>query len=301
MRPYQVNFESKFFRYLEPNLLQNLPPSVDFCNICAMKASELILDLLRTYGKRGASVQHIAETGALFGLTGNAIRVNLSRLVNKGAIELVQRGEYRLCDSSAVVNDFAESWRLGEKRVKKWDGRTWLAIHMHKFAPRAEWVLTNHGFRSASSSLWIRPCNLSISGSDLFTRLKSLGLPDSAMMLDEASLLDDAGQVWIKGFNIEHLDSHYASIAEQLKVSMSRLESLPEDTGKKESFTLGGQAIEVVAKDPLIPEQWLDPKNRRALWQRLLEYDAAGRAIWTKSSTHVPETLITPNIKLMSI
>ena len=266
-----------------------------------MKANQLILDLLRTYGNRGTSVQDITDAGALFGLTENSIRVNLSRLVSKGAIETIKRGEYRLCGSGPAVNDFAESWRAGEDRVIPWDGASWFCVHLLKADQKSAWVLTNHGLRTITDGLWVRPANLNIDTDALLKRLTSMGLSTSAIAIDHAQLQGKESELWIKQFNLKALQASYTDAISFLKESINRLETLPIESAKTESFRLGGRAIEIMAKDPLIPEQWLDPRERRALWQLLLQYDAAGRQVWATRSNQTPDTLVTPNSKLMSV
>ena len=90
-----------------------------------MKPVNIILDLLRTYMERGTSVANIMATGAMFGCSENQMRVNLSRLAAKGSIVNFARGAYRLAEALDPVNDFIESWRLGEDRTKPWT-HTWL-------------------------------------------------------------------------------------------------------------------------------------------------------------------------------
>jgi phenylacetic acid degradation operon negative regulatory protein len=301
MRSYRVNLESHLFRILSGSFLQNLLTILNLCNICGMKAKQLILDLLRTYGSRGTSVQDITDAGALFGLTENSIRVNLSRLASKGAIETVRRGEYRWCGSRAAVNDFAESWRAGEDRMRAWDGSSWLCVHLLKVDQTSEWVLSNHGLRPITDALWIRPSNLNMETAVLTDRLTSMGLNESAIILDHAELREHHALSWLKHLNLKALEESYLDANQFLNESLNRLKTLPIETAKTESFRLGGRAIEIMAKDPLIPEQWLDPRSRRKLWQALLKYDAAGRQVWATKNNQAPDTLVTPNSKLMSL
>lgn len=265
-----------------------------------MKVAELILDLLRTYGTRGTSVQEITEAGALFGFTENSVRVNLSRLVSKATIEPLARGQYRICESNAVVNQFAESWRQGEARLKPWIPNTWLCIHTVKTNDKSKWALTNHGFRELNPGLWVRPDNLTAPVEQLFEILVDLGLSAEAIIIENAGLPASREQEWIRKFNLSSLQKLYLETAEQLRASLNRLGHLPVQLAKKESFLIGGQAIEVLAKDPLVPEQYLPSEHREALWQLLMEYDSAGREVWSNSN-QAPDALITPNSKLMSV
>ena len=86
-----------------------------------MKPSGVILDLLRTYQKRGTSARNIMATGKMFGFKENAMRVNLSRLASRQIIENFKRGHYRLTPGTNPVIEFIAAWRQGEQRYRTWD------------------------------------------------------------------------------------------------------------------------------------------------------------------------------------
>ena len=48
----------------------------------------------------------------------------------------------------------------------------------------------------------------------------------------------------------------------------------------KSSFQLGGQGIEMLATDPLLPKEMLDTEPRVSLMRLMREYDRIGREIW---------------------
>lgn len=264
-----------------------------------MKTNQVILDLLRTYGPSGTTVQDITETGDLFGISENTIRVNLSRLVAKNLIEVMARGRYRLCANTSAVHDFAESWRLGEARLIPWPENHWLGIHLPRANERSKWVLTNYGYREISSDFWLRPANLNVTTEALRQRQVSLGLDASALCLEGARLVGTEAEQWIQHFDLAALKTRYVEMTERLQTSLQRLPGLPRDRAKRESFELGGEAIEIMAKDPLIPSQYMSAEARKQLWETLLEYDEAGRQVWA-SATQTPDTLVTPNSQLMT-
>jgi phenylacetic acid degradation operon negative regulatory protein len=264
-----------------------------------MKTNQVILDLLRTYGPNGTTVQDITETGSLFGISENTIRVNLSRLVAKSLIELMERGRYRLCANTSAVHDFAESWRLGEQRMTPWTDNRWLGVHLPRANERSKWVLTNYGYREISTGLWIRPSNLNAPAEELRQRQVSLGLDVAAVCLEGARLVGSETERWIQHFDLAALETRYVDMTSRLQSSLKRLASLPRHSAKRESFELGGEAIEIMAKDPLIPQQYMPSHARKRLWQVLLDYDQAGRQVWA-SATQMPDTLVTPNSQLMT-
>jgi hypothetical protein len=55
---------------------------------------------------------------------------------------------------------------------------------------------------------------------------------------------------------------------------------MPKQTALVQSFLLGGQAIRVLATDPLLPEEIVAGEKRRELTELMLRYDAVGRRIW---------------------
>lgn len=267
-----------------------------------MKPANIILDLLRTYGQRGTDVQDIASIGNLFGFSDNQIRVTLSRLVSRGIVEKRQRGHYRLCQVTDPVNDFAERWREGEARVKAWPGDIWLCVHIAgaelpvtRTEAKAKWALTNYGFIAVDATFWIRPDNLSTPANALKQQLLTLGLPASAIMIENARLDSSLTQMWLESFDTAAIETRYGNMNELLEGSFIRLPQLPVTQAKKESFELGGRAIQIMAKDPLLPETQLSPATRQQLWQTMCRYDEAGRRIW--AGHQQPDTTPTSQIQ----
>ena len=248
-----------------------------------MKPGSIILDLLRTYGQRGTNVKDIASTGHLFGFSDNQIRVTLSRLVSRGIVEKRQRGHYSLCQATDPVNDFAERWREGEARVKPWPSDIWLCVHIAGSGlteTKAEWALTNHGFIAVETRFWIRPDNLSTPANALKEQLLTLGLAASAIVIENARLESSVRRLWLESFDTAAIEARYRDMNKQLEDSLTRLTYMPATQAKKESFELGGRAIQIMAKDPLLPETLLSPATRQQLWRTMCRYDEAGRHIW---------------------
>jgi len=64
-------------------------------------AKSVILDLLSTLRRGSMPVRALIEAGALFGFSGNHVRVTLARLRRSGLVERDERGRYRLGASAA--------------------------------------------------------------------------------------------------------------------------------------------------------------------------------------------------------
>jgi hypothetical protein len=92
------------------------------------------------------------------------------------------------------------------------------------------------------------------------------------------------------------LQKKYAETIIKLKESLARLNVIPTDAAQKECFYLGGSAIQVLALDPLLPEEIQPGDDRRSLWTLMLEYDQVGRAIWRDKSGESPITLPTAQV-----
>jgi hypothetical protein len=59
-----------------------------------------------------------------------------------------------------------------------------------------------------------------------------------------------------------------------------KLQVMPRQTALVQSFLLGGEAIRVLATDPLLPEEIVPNEKRRELTELMLRYDGVGRRIW---------------------
>jgi phenylacetic acid degradation operon negative regulatory protein len=262
-----------------------------------MKPSSIILDLLRTFPDRGASAKLILSTGKMFGISDNTIRVNISRLTSKGVIDKLDRGHYRISQQAAPLNDFVEEWRLGEKRRKKWKTNNWLCLMTdNNLSVECQRGVGYIGFRKIQSGLWVRPDNLRLDSTDILERLRSIGIASNVMLLAAGQFAEDNAQQWFSFFDIDQLNQQYADMNQQLHNSLDNLANLSNVAAKKETFLIGGAAIQMLIKDPLIPDQIQAPRMREALWQTMLEYDKCGRAIWAVKLQNAPSIIPTSNV-----
>ncbi len=257
-----------------------------------MKPAKLVLDLLRTYERNGTSVKNLMSTASLFSINENLMRVTLSRLAARGLIERVSRGHYRLTNASDPISEFVEEWRLGEQRRRPWQGR-YLLAQATKYQHKDTWIMNITGFRPLNPGLWARPDNLRRQGDELIEWLTGLGLEASVVVVSDASLTNrDAGQL-MDQYELRHLELRLKRLRNKLESSLTRLATLPQKTAMKQSFYLGGEALELLAKDPYLPEEIQNPDERQQLWQTMINYDAAGRLAWSESPTTMPAPITT--------
>lgn len=264
-----------------------------------MKPTAVILDLLRTYRRRGTTVKAIMETGAMFGFSENLMRVSLSRLAARGLIENVKRGHYRLANRADPISDFVEEWRLGENRLRAWDGSSWLLVQAGADAGgKQDWALASLGFRRVETGTWLRPDCLAQPTSALVQRLVGLGMSEGSLLASGAHLDTRWTSAWREQFDIEAMTRTYHECRGLLTNSIARLGSLAHEDALRESFHLGGRAVHILAKDPLIPAPLIDPEPRRALWQTMLSYDRLGRDAWGRRNQDRPEMMPTPQLQV---
>jgi DNA-binding transcriptional regulator PaaX len=274
----------------------------DISNDRPVKPASIILDLLRTYAERGTSAANIMATGAMFGFSGNRMRVGLSRLVARQTIENFRRGYYRLNRTTDPFNTFVERWRLGEARMRPWDQR-WLLIHRgdgldHTKGIKGEWALTHTGFCEISKNCWIRPDNLVLTPAELEQQLHYLGLENGAIGASGAELNRRWQQRWLAYFEPEKINNRYRKMYQRLTNSLNELPNLGTTAAMKSSFQLGGQAIEILATDPLLPAELIDTSPRESLWRLMLEYDRVGREFWASADNSIPITMPSAQIAL---
>jgi phenylacetic acid degradation operon negative regulatory protein len=265
-----------------------MPPSVTPRNV--------VLNLVRVAPRQSLPVSRLVEMGDLFGFSSNALRVAVTRLTAEGLLDSDERGWYRLGPAAEPVQAHVEDWRRGEARMRPWKGE-WLAVALGGRAERAVRraslrALGRLGFGEGLAGLWLRPDNLALPFADTVERLRRLGLEDGAEPFRARDF--DAGlvqrlqsQLW----PARALQRTYERTAQGLARSLPQLEHMPLRTALVQSFLLGGEAIRVLATDPLLPEEIVPGAARRELTELMLRYDAAGHRLWRSFATRTaPES-----------
>ncbi|MEE4360096.1 MAG: hypothetical protein V2I63_01080 [Pseudomonadales bacterium] len=247
------------------------------------KPAEVLLDLLRSVGRRGYRVRFLVETGALFGFTENQVRVTLSRLCARGLVETPERGRYRLAQRTSAVNAFVERWREGESLTRPWAPGCWRFAHLEAPPCAADrWALDALGFREARSGLWVRPDNLSLAPAALRRLGRSLGLSEDTLFVAGRPDGDPVPPAWRALWQPEARVAAQRALLDRLRASAARLPGLDQAEARLETFRIGGEAIHSLAKDPLLPPELIDTRARIDLREAMLAYDALGRAIWAQ-------------------
>lgn len=258
------------------------------CNnsVVAITPKRLALDLLRVApAARPVPVKAFLDIGGLFGLQGNAVRVALARLLAAGMVESDERGWYRLGAGAVAVNRLVEEWRLGEARMRPWDGGWW-AVSLPRGGERAARrasvrALERVGLREGLDGLWVRPDNLASGRAELAERLRELGLASGARLFRAH---DFDGELvaawWTTLWDARAVEREHDRCLRAIERSAGRVERKPRPQALVESFVVGGDAIRSLARDPLLPDEAVDGATRRALTEAMTEYDRIGRGIW---------------------
>lgn len=249
-------------------------------------AKSLVLDLLSTARGHTMPVRALVGAGALFGFSGNSVRVALARLCSRGRVESDERGRYRLSAGARAVQRHVAAWSQLEQRMVPWRGG-WIGLHTAGGRPlrrallrQRDRVLDFFGFRALAPDLWVRPDNLEGGVSDLRPRLHALGLDVDAPVFAMRDLDSESEARARELWDGKALCRGYREGRDALSRSAERLRSLTPERAMVESFLVGGRALRQLAFDPLLPEPIVAAAPRREFVDELRRYDQMGRAHW---------------------
>lgn len=254
--------------------------------MAAITPKSLVLDLFRVVPPdREVAVRDLVAVTALFGITANATRVAVTRLAAAGVLESPRRGHYTLTESAARLGDWVEAWRRGDDRLRPWAGG-WLALAIPAGLDRAargrsQRAVDRFGFRPELANLMVRPDNLAAPIDRLREQLRDHGVAPGAELFAMRELSDRLAARFAALWPIAELERERRRQTEALRASAERLAGRPSAAALVESFTLGGKAIRLLARDPLLPEELASGDARRELTAVMLDYDRLGRTLWT--------------------
>jgi DNA-binding transcriptional regulator PaaX len=144
----------------------------------------------------------------------------------------------------------------------------------------SEWALDALGFREVRPGLSARPDNLALSLSELRSLAEGIGLDPGVLLIAGRTEDEAATRRWQKRWHPHRLDDEYEAALARLEESARRLPKLPADEARLECFSLGGEMIHRLAKDPLLPAEMVDVAARERVWRAMLDYDVQGKEIW---------------------
>ena len=221
----------------------------------------------------------------MFGVSSNAARVAVTRLVADRLVESDERGLYRLGPAARPVGELVESWRRGEERMRAWNG-DWLCVALTGTVERtprrhSKRALGRLGFREGLPGVWVRPDNLAACREETLDRLAGLGLEPEADHVVARAPSPRLDARWrCELWPHDAIERTRADALADLERSLPRLERMPRHEAMVESFLLGGEAIRVLATDPLLPPEIAPADTRAALGALMQRYDEVGRRLW---------------------
>jgi len=253
-----------------------------------IRPKTIILDVLRLTRSTYCPSATLIALGELFDFIGSTMRVALTRLLAAGKIEADGRGGYRMSSNTDLLSDYIEQWRLGDLRRSEWQNNDWLMVLLPSKSDRAIRTLSQNtlqlfGFRQAQSKMWLRPNNLHTPLSELRHLYQLVGLEQDALVFKANDIPYPEQLVWQSTlWNTEDLQFAYEQQLVKLTKSIRRLDKLETKDALRESFLIGGETINLLVKDPLLPDEMFCTAKREELRHAMCDYDAYGQKIWTQ-------------------
>lgn len=251
-------------------------------------AKSLILDLLLAADGAPCTVKDAITACSLFSISENSVRVAVVRLSSAGMIEAVGRGAYRLGPMAMELAGDVATWRTAEQRMRPWSGGYVVAFcgalgRSDRAALRRRTrALQMLGFRELQKDLFVRPDNIEDGIDTIRQRLHTLGLERKASVFLASAFDAERDALARLLWDGKALTALYKQLRLQLEEWMERSAELEPDVAARESFLMGGRAIRQVVFDPLLPEPFVDAKERHAFLETVRRYDHAGRVVWQR-------------------
>jgi phenylacetic acid degradation operon negative regulatory protein len=248
-------------------------------------AGRIALALLGATRGRALTAPVLVEAGRLLGVSSNAMRVGLSRLVAAGALRVEQRGRYALSAERLGAVAHVRTWRTGFAGRVAWKGgflgvlTAELPRRNAALVARRERALDLAGFRAFRHGLFVRPDNLDGGRVVVGAHLARLGLDDGAEVI-ELSLDSAQFKLVEPRWQIAADARSAAALGERVRELVRALSTLPWKRAAAESFWLGDEVLRFLARDPLLPESVADPAPRRRLAEAMGVLDERGFALW---------------------
>ena len=248
-------------------------------------AQRVALALLAASRGRALSAPVLVGAAGILGLSGNAMRIALSRLAAKKDVVVAERGLYALAPSRLAAVAHVRTWRTGFARRVEWNGR-WLGVltsdlgrRNAALVARRERALELAGFRTFLHGVWVRPDNLEGGRVTVAPHLARLGLDDDAELVElglDAAQARRAERAWNVASDAREAHALRLRVEKLLKAADTR----PVRWFAAQSFWLGDEVLRFLARDPLLPERLADPEPRRHLADAMAQLDERGYRVW---------------------
>ncbi len=246
----------------------------------------LIVSILHVSSNMAIPIRDMISIGKLFGFTSNTIRVTTTRLVRDGRLESDERGLYRIKDTDTPISRYVDDWKMGEDRVKEWDG-SWICCLLPKASSgqmsKNAKALNLPGFREGKPGLWIRPNNITQNIGELKKLLVHQGMAPKGELFVGHDFSNHLTEQWVKYlWAVDEIIQSMESTLDRIEKSQTRISDLPPENALMESYLVGTETVHVLVTDPLLPVEMMPSKHRIQLAKAMLEYNDIGKQLWER-------------------
>jgi len=248
-------------------------------------ANRIALSLLSATRGRPLSAPVLVGAADILGVSGNAMRVALSRLSARGEVVIESRGRYALAPARLGAVAHVRTFRTGFAARVPWRGGFLGALTADlprknaALVSRRQRALELSGFREFRHGMWARPDNLEGGREAVATHLARLGLDATADVVEVR--LDAAQQRRLEKQWAVAADARRASsLTEKVERFVAGMATRPLRAVAARSFWLGDEVLRFLSRDPLLPETLADPTPRRKLAEAMSTLDERGYATW---------------------
>lgn len=251
----------------------------------AASAQAVALSVLGASRGRALTAPVLVGAAEILGVSGNAMRVALSRLTSSGDLVMEGRGRYALSEERLRAVAHVRTYRTGFAARVTWNG-AFLGVLTSELprknaalVSRRENALELSGFRAFRHGVWARPDNLEGGRVAVATHLARLGLDDAA---DVVGLVLDTAQVkqHEKAWKVAADAARANALVERVEKFMESMDEKPLPKIAAQSFWLGDEVLRFLARDPLLPTSMADPAPRKALARAMEQLDERAYAVW---------------------
>lgn len=238
-------------------------------------------------GARGEPLRAPVLIGAaeLLGVSANAMRIALSRLLAAGDVSSPARGVYALSAQHLAALAHVHTFRTGFARRVPFGGEFCAVLTSHlprrnaSAVRRRDSALILSGFREYRPGVYLRPDNLAGGRAALADHLLQLGLDQAADVLGmrlDAAQLQRVEQL----YDVKSDAKRAAALCTRVSALLATMATRPARKVAIAAFWLGDEVLRFLARDPLLPEGMADPQPRRALAEAMSELDQRAYAVW---------------------
>ena len=257
----------------------------DVLQVSELTARRLLLELVTARPRHSFSIAALCRAGEIVGFSAPSIRMAVTRLSEEGTLER-DGGSYTLHPQALLASPHVQNWATRHTTRIHWSG-TWAAVDNSTTARTDRTALRHHdralsmlGFRVWRGTLHIRPDNLTGGIDTLRSTLQATGMASDAIVFGVHHVDADSDSGLRKLWDTDALVARLEQKASALAESKDRLPELTSEEFAHESLVLGSEAISMLLRDPLLPDELCDPEPYRRLVEITRDYQNTAQDIW---------------------